>query len=71
MGAALNRCTIITMNEMKKTLSIMERYIPKADDEDLEARFRAHALEILMKTWDRAEEIGTLAHLLQKEYLDN
>lgn len=71
MGAALNRYTTITMREMEEALSIMERYIPKVDDDDLEKRFRAHALEILMITWDRAEEIGTLVYQLQKKYLDN
>lgn len=66
MGAALNWYKIITMREMNHVLRIMGNFIPEGDG-DLETRFRDHSFEILMKTWDRAEEIGTVVYQMRKK----
>ena len=69
MGSALGRYKIITMRELSSTYEVMDKCFEPCYDTDLESRFRLHALEILLKVWDRADEIGTLVHQEQKRVL--
>lgn len=65
---ALDRYNVITMRELNSVYYIMSLCIMH-DDSETEDFLRYHALELLVKTWERHEEIGSLLYQEKRRIL--